>query len=72
MPRDGGQRVEADAALADTLVAVLVRVARVLAVVQMHGFEARKADDAVEFSTVGMTADESVDKIIGQCGLEKK
>ena len=32
----------------------------------------RKADDAVEFSTVGMTADQSVDKIIEQCGLEKK
>ena len=48
MADDTHERFKANLALADAGVAVLVAAARVLAVIEMDGLEARKADDAVE------------------------
>ena len=48
MRDDALERVDADEALADALVAVLVRSAGVLRVVDVHGAQAVKADHAVE------------------------
>ena len=48
MRDDALERVDADEALADALVAVLVRPAGVLRVVDVHGAQAVEADHAVE------------------------